>query len=194
MYDVYEIRKQFPMLNGKSMQNKPLVFLDNASTTFKPQRVIDAVNKYYTENNSNSHRGDYDLAYNMDQTVANARKVVADFVNCDPDEVVFTSGATMSLNMAAFSFAKEVLHEGDEILIEEDGHASNVLPWYEVAKQTGAVIKFVPLDEKGRICTENVRKSLTNKTKIVALAGATNVLGYSIDIPSIAKLVHEVGA
>ena len=194
MYDVYEIRKQFPMLNGKTMQNKPLVFLDNASTTFKPQCVIDAVDEYYSKNNSNSHRGDYDLAYNMDQTVIKARKVIAEFINCSPDEVVFTSGATMALNMAAFSFAKNVLKDGDEILIEEDGHASNVLPWFEVAKQTGAVIKFVPLDEKGKVCTENVRKSLTNKTKIVSLAGATNVLGYSIDVPAIAKLVHEVGA
>ncbi|MBO4286061.1 MAG: aminotransferase class V-fold PLP-dependent enzyme [Bacilli bacterium] len=194
MYDVYEIRKQFPMLNGKTMQNKPLVFLDNASTTFKPQCVIDAVDEYYSKNNSNSHRGDYDLAYNMDQTVIKARKVIAEFINCSPDEVVFTSGATMALNMAAFSFAKNVLKDGDEILIEEDGHASNVLPWFEVAKQTGAVIKYVPLDEKGKVCTENVRKSLTNKTKIVSLAGATNVLGYSIDVPAIAKLVHEVGA
>ena len=194
MYDVYEIRKQFPMLNGKTMQNKPLVFLDNASTTFKPQCVIDAVDEYYTKHNSNSHRGDYDLAYNMDQTLIKAREVIANFVNSSPEEVVFTSGATMALNMAAFSFAKNVLKEGDEILIEEDGHASNVLPWYEVAKLTGAVIKFVPLDEKGKVCTENVRKSLTNKTKIVSLAGATNVLGYSIDIPSIAKLVHDVGA
>ena len=194
MYDVYEIRKQFPMLNGKTMQNKPLVFLDNASTTFKPQCVIDAVDEYYSKNNSNSHRGDYDLAYNMDQTVIKARKVIAEFINCSSDEVVFTSGATMALNMAAFSFAKNVLKDGDEILIEEDGHASNVLPWFEVAKQTGAVIKFVPLDEKGKVCTDNVRKSLTNKTKIVSLAGATNVLGYSIDVPAIAKLVHEVGA
>ena len=194
MYDIKEIRKQFPMLNGKTMQNKPLVFLDNASTTFKPQSVIDAVSEYYTEHNSNSHRGDYDLAYNMDQTVLKARETVAHFVNCDPNEVVFTAGATMALNMAAFSFAKEVLKEGDEILLEEDGHASNILPWYEVAKQTGAVITFIPLDEKGKICTENVSKSLTNKTKIVALAGATNVFGYAIDIPEIAKLVHAVGA
>ena len=194
MYDIKEIRKQFPMLNGKTMQNKPLVFLDNASTTFKPQCVIDAVSEYYTEHNSNSHRGDYDLAYNMDQTVLKARETVAHFVNCDPNEVVFTAGATMALNMAAFSFAKEVLKEGDEILLEEDGHASNILPWYEVAKQTGAVIKFIPLDEKGKICIENVSKSLTNKTKIVALAGATNVFGYAIDIPEIAKLAHAVGA
>ena len=194
MYDIDKIRKQFPMLNGKTMQNKPLVFLDNASTTFKPQSVIDAVNKYYTEHNSNSHRGDYDLAYNMDQTVLNARKTIAHFVNCEPEEVVFTAGATMALNMAAFSFAKEILNKGDEILIEEDGHASNVLPWFEIAHQTGAVIKYVPLDEKGKICTENVRNSLTNKTKIVALAGATNVLGYSIDVKAIAELVHSVGA
>ncbi|MBE6136141.1 MAG: aminotransferase class V-fold PLP-dependent enzyme [Erysipelotrichaceae bacterium] len=194
MYDVYEIRKQFPMLNGKKMQNKPLVFLDNASTTFKPQSVIDAVSGYYTDHNSNSHRGDYDLAYDMDQTVINARKVIAEFVNCEPNEVVFTSGATMALNMAAFCFASQVLKSGDEILLEEDGHASNILPWYEISRRTGAVIKFVPLDEKGKVCTENVRKSLTNKTKIVSLAAATNVFGYSIDVETIAKLVHEVGA
>ena len=195
MYDVNEIRKQFPMLNGEvSMQNKPLVFLDNASTTFKPQCVIDAVDNYYKKQNSNSHRGDYDLAYNMDQLVGQARQAVARFVNCDPEEVVFTSGATMALNMAAFSFAKEVIKEGDEIIIEEDGHASNVLPWFALAKEVGAVIKFAPLNEKGHITVENVRKTLTNKTKIVALAAATNVLGYSIDVKAIAKIIHEVGA
>ena len=101
-YNVKEIRKQFPMLNNKFMQGKPLVYLDNASTTFKPQCVIDACSSYYEESCANSHRGDYDLMYNTDVKVNQTREVVAHFVKCEPNEVVFTSGDTMSLNTIAY--------------------------------------------------------------------------------------------
>ena len=114
MYDVYKIRKLFPMLQGKTMQGKPLVYLDNASTTFKPQCVIDAVSSYYTEMNANSHRGDYDLLYKMDCIITDTRKVVAKFVNCDPDEVVFTAGDTMSSNLVAWGYGHKFLKPGDE--------------------------------------------------------------------------------
>ena len=117
MYDIKKIREQFPMLNGKKMQGHPLVYLDNASTTFKPQCVIDAMDKYYTDLTANSHRGDYDLLYNMDMLVEDARKTVAEFIGSEVNEVVFTSGDTMSLNLIALSYGFQFLKKGDEILL-----------------------------------------------------------------------------
>ena len=156
MYDVYEIRKQFPMLaTQKYMQGKPLVFLDNASTTFKPQCVIDAVVKYYSEETANSHRGDYDLCYNMDVEIANTRKAIAKFINCDVSEVVFTSGDTMSLNLIAYSLGRKILKKGDEVVLSYAEHSSDILPWYQVCNEIGAVIKLIPLSEKGELLPEN---------------------------------------
>ena len=156
MYDIKEIRKQFPMLNNNiKMQNKPLVFLDNCSTTFKPQCVIDAEMEYYTLTTSNSHRGDYDLSVLMDNKTQEARETIARFVNCEPKEVVFTSGTTAGLNLVAFGYGLKNLKKGDEIIISEAEHASNTLPWFEVAKLTGAVVKFIPFDEKGRLKNKN---------------------------------------
>ena len=195
MYNVDKIREQFPMLSGnKTMQGKPLVFLDNCSTTFKPQCVIDAIEKYYKDETSNSHRGDYDLCYNMDQEVLHAREKIARFVNCEPKEVIFTSGASMSINLVAWGYGTKFLNKGDEILITEAEHASNVLPWYKVSEMTGAVVKFIPLDEEGRLTIENVRKTITNKTKIIAIAHITNVLGFICDVKEITKIAHEYGA
>lgn len=194
MYDVYEIRKQFPMLQGKMMQNKPLVYLDNASTTFKPQCVIDAMDEYYKDLNANSHRGDYDLLYKVDVRVSEARKTIAKFVNCEPNEVVFTAGDTMSLNLIAWGYGHKFLKPGDEIIIDVAEHASNTLPWFEIAKLTGAVVKFLPLDEEGRITIEGLSKVITNKTKIVALTATMNVLGYTIDLKEFADYIHKYDA
>lgn len=193
-YDVYELRKQFPMLNGKMMQGKPLVYLDNASTTFKPQCVIDAQSSYYEEHNSNSHRGDYDLMNFMDVSVQKTREEIAEFIECDPNEVVFTSGDTLSLNMIAYGYALKHLKKGDEILLSLEEHASNLLPWFKVAEQIGAIIKYIPLTEKGEIIPDNLRKVISNKTKIVAVAHTSNVLGYVVDIKEMAKVAHEYGA
>lgn len=196
MFDPKEIRKDFPMFrNQVKMQGKPLVFLDNASTTFKPDCVLDAIKRYYETETSNSHRGDYDLCYNVDQVVLNTRKKIAKFLHAKSEnEIVFTAGATSSLNLVAYGYGGSHLHEGDEILIDEGEHASNVLPWYVVAKQTGATVKFVPLDKEGKVTVENLRKSLTRHTKIVSLAHVTNVLGYVLPVKEIAKVVHEAGA
>ena len=194
MYDVYNIREQFPMLtNDIKMQNKPLVFLDNCSTTFKPQCVIDAMNDYYTEYNSNSHRGDYDLSYQVDVMIEDARKEVAELVNADTNEVVFTDGATGALNLVAYGYGLKFLKKGDEIILSVAEHASNVLPWFRIAKLAGAVIKYVDI-ENGRILPENLRKVITNKTKIVSLAQVGNVLGYIADVKEFAKIAHEFGA
>ncbi|MBR2506998.1 MAG: cysteine desulfurase [Bacilli bacterium] len=193
MYDIKNIRSQFPMLNNKSMQGKPLVFLDNCSTTFKPQCVIDAIEKYYTDITSNSHRGDYDLCYNMDVQVEETRNTVAKFINCESKEVVFTSGTTDSLNLLASSYA-EKLNKDDVILISEAEHASNVLAWFKAAELSGATIKYIPLNEEGRITVNNFRKVISNKVKVVSIAQIGNVLGYLADIKTITKIAHEYGA
>ena len=194
MLDVKELRKQFPMLNGKTMQNKPLVFLDNAATTFKPQCVIDEITKYYTTMTSNSHRGDYDLCYAMDQEVAKARSKVAKFINSEVNEVIFTSGDTMGINLVAWGYGLKHLHKGDEVVISEAEHASNFIPWVKVCEYTGATIKFVPLSESGRITSENLRKVVNKNTKVISLAQVGNVLGYVANIKEFAKIAHEVGA
>ena len=194
MYDVYKIRKQFPMLtNDIKMQNKPLVFLDNCSTTFKPQCVIDAMDLYYTKMNSNSHRGDYDLSVEVDEMIEQARKVIASFVNSEPNEVVFTTGATGGLNLVAYGYALKFLKKGDEIVLSYAEHASNVLPWFRIAELTGAVIKYVEI-ENGRLLPKNLQKVVNSKTKIVSLAHVGNILGYVADVKEFAKIAHSVGA
>ena len=193
MYDIKNIRSQFPMLNNKSMQGKPLVFLDNCSTTFKPQCVIDAIEKYYTDITSNSHRGDYDLCYNMDVQVEETRNTIAKFINCESKEVVFTSGTTDSLNLLASSYA-EKLNKGDVILISEAEHASNVLAWFKAAELSGATVKYIPLNEEGRITVDNFYKVISSKVKVVSIAQIGNVLGYLVDIKTITKIAHEYGA
>ena len=182
------------MLQNKKMQGKDLVYLDNASTTFKPQCVIDAVSSYYTDFTANSHRGDYDLMYKMDCLVQETRKTISQFVNCEPNEVVFTAGDTMALNLIAWGYGHKFLKPGDEIILDVAEHASNLLPWFEIAKYTGAVIKYLSLDEEGKITPDGLRKVITNKTKIVSLALVTNVLGFSINAKEIAKICHEHGA
>lgn len=180
--------------NHIQMQGKPLIWLDNASTTFKPDCVREAVDFYYTNETSNSHRGDYDLCAVVDKKINETRETVAAFINCKPNEVVFTSGTTNSLNLVAFGYGAKYLTKDDEILLTEAEHASNVLPWYKVHEMTGATIKFIPLDEEGRLTPENLRKTITKKTKIVSVAMVTNVLGYIAPIKELAKICHEFGA
>ena len=195
MYDINEIRKQFPMLDpNKKMQGHKLVFLDNSSTTFKPQCVLDAMDEYYKECTANSHRGDYDLMYLVDKRIRDTREVVAKFVNCEVNEVVFTSGDTMSLNMVAYGYGLKHFKQGDEILTSEGEHASNLLPWFKVSQMTGASVNYIPLDEDGKVTVENLKKVLNKNTKVVSLAHVGNVMGYDIDVKAIAKACHEVGA
>ena len=195
MFDVKEIRKQFPMLNRqKTMQGKPLVFLDNAATTFKPQCVIDAMNKYYIDETANSHRGDYDLCFKVDSEVQACRETVAKFVNSDVNEVVFTNGDTMSLNMVAYGYGLANLKEGDEIILSEGEHASNVLPWFKVSQMTGAKVVYVPLNKEGRLTEENLEKVINNNTKVVSLAHVGNVLGFRLNVKKIADICHRFGA
>lgn len=193
--DIDEIRSNFPMLDkDKFMQGSPLIFLDNASTTFKPYQVFDAIKDYYFNKTSNSHRGDYDLCFNMDNYVYSVRKKVAKFINArKPEEIVFTAGASMSINIIAYGLLKYV-EEGDEIIIDEAEHASNVLPWFKIAEIKKAKIVYIPLDEEGRITANNLRKVITNKTKIVSVAHVTNVLGFKSEVKEMAHICHEFKA
>ena len=195
MFDVYKIRKDFPMLSDdKIEQGHKLVYFDNAATTFKPYSVIKASDEYYLNETANAHRGDYDLAYKVDTKVDEVRDKVAKFINAKKEEIVFTSGTSMSINLIAFGYGIKYLKEDDEILLTEAEHASNVLPWFKVKEVTGAKINYIPLDKDGRLTVANIKKAITKKTKIVAIAQITNVLAFKADIKEIAKVCHEYGA
>lgn len=193
-YDVWKIRQDFPMIrNGKQMQGHPLVFLDNASTTFKPDCVIETMDTYYRDETSNSHRGDYDLCYQADKRIESARRTIAKFLNAEENEVVFTSGTTDSINLIAYGYALKHLKPGDEILLSKAEHASNVLPWFRICELTGAKVNYVPL-VNDRLTVESLKASMNEHVRIVALAYVGNVLGYVAPIKEMAKVVHSYGA
>jgi len=192
MFDVYKVREDFPILK-RTMQGKPLIYLDNAATTLKPQCVIDAVTHYYTYLGANAHRGDYDLSHDVDVAYEDARKTVAKFLNANSNEIVFTSGASASLNTVAYALSEKYLNEGDEVLLTQAEHASNVLPWFKIEHDKKIHIGYIPLDNIGRLTPENVVKAITPKTKIISIAQVTNVLGYNADIKAICKIAHEHG-
>ncbi len=194
MFDVNEVRKDFPMLQSQRMQNHPLVYLDNGATTFKPQSVIDAVTSYYTTTSCNIHRGDYDLSFQISSEYEDARKSVARFLNAEANEIVFTSGATAALNQIAYGYGMTHLQKGDVILTCEAEHASSILPWFKTAEKTGAEIEYIELTPQGELSAENVRKALHDRVKIVVFAAVSNVLGYKNDVKEITKIAHEAGA
>lgn len=189
--DIEKIRKDFPMLNNHFMQGKPLIYFDNAATSLKPKCVIDAMDDYYNNFTSNVHRGDYDLAFKTDSLYEKARKDIALFINANENEIVFTSGTTQSLNLVAFGFALNMLHENDEIILNIAEHASNVLPWYEIAKKVNAKIVMAPLNEKGYVTLENIQKVVTKNTKIISIAHVSNVLGFENEIDAITLFAHQ---
>lgn len=178
-------REDFPILNNE------YIYFDNAATTLKPKCVIDEMNKYYFEYTSNIHRGDYDYALKTNSMYDNVRNIVSEFINCDPNTVIFTSGATHSLNMVVFGFMKYYLKSGDEVLLNKAEHASNILPWIKLSEEIGFTIKYIPLDENYTITLENVRNSITPNTKVVSLALISNVMGDLRDVKSIGELCHK---
>ena len=177
-------RYDFPMLD------KNIIYFDNGATTFKPECVINAITDYYTNYSANAHRGDYQISYKVDVAYETARKKVAEFINAEFDEVVFTSGTTESLNMIAEGFFKELLEPGDEILLTKSEHASNVLPWFRLANTNNVLINYIDLDENLHVTMENVIKSITPKTKLISIAGITNVVGDERPIEEICKYAH----
>ena len=179
-----DFKRDFPMLN------KAYIYLDNGATTFKPYCVINAMNEYYTNYTANAHRGDYSLSYKVDTEFENARNTVAKFINAEREEIIWTSGATEGLNIIARGFFENYLEAGDEILITKTEHASNVLPWFRLAKKIGVQVNFIELDDNNHVTLENVRASITPNTKVISLASITNVIGDERPINEIASLAH----
>lgn len=186
MFDVNKIRKDFPMI----VNNPNLIYFDNSATTYKPYCVLNAVKDFYENKTANVHRGDYDNSFIVSSEFDEARNVVAKFLNCDKNEVVFTSGATHSLNQAA-QYGFQYLEKGDVILTTLSEHASNILPWFNVSKKTGATIEYIKQDKEGIIDLESFKKQMNSKVKVVTLAHVSNVLGHINPIKEIAKIVRK---
>ena len=190
MLDTKSIKKDFPVLKN----NPNLTYLDSAASSLKPSCVIDKIREYYEEYGVNVHRGVYNLSYKATDEYEATRSVVAKFLNARVEEIVFTKGATASLNMIATGFGVDYINEGDEIIVNELEHHSSIMPWQEIAKKKKAKLVFVPLNEEGRITVENFKEVLTDKTKIVAMTYVSNVMGYITPIEEIIKLAHEKNA
>lgn len=192
MIDVEKIRKDFPILD-QIVNDEPLVYLDNAATTQKPKAVLEAVNRYYQEDNANVHRGVHTLAERATASYEGARETVRRFINASSTkEVLFTRGTTTGLNWIG-RFAEEILEEGDEVLISIMEHHSNILPWQEACRKTGAKLVYAYLKDGG-LDLEDFRKKLTDRTKFVSITHASNVLGVINPIQELAQLAHEKGA
>ncbi|MFD2444513.1 cysteine desulfurase [Bacillus sp. CGMCC 1.16607] len=192
--NIQDIRNQFPILN-QEVNGNPLVYLDSAATSQKPIQVIEALDKYYREYNSNVHRGVHTLGTKATDGYEGAREKVRKFINAkSTEEIIFTRGTTTALNTVAASYAAANLKEGDEIVISHMEHHSNIIPWQQVAKKTGAQLKYLPLQEDGTISLEDVRVTVTSNTKIVSIMHVSNVLGVINPIKEIAQIAHSNGA
>ncbi len=189
-----EIRQQFPILDQEVNGNR-LVYLDSAATSQKPASVIETLDNYYREYNSNVHRGVHTLGTKATDAYEGAREKVRNFINADyTEEIIFTRGTTTAINMVAQSYGRANLSKGDEIVITYMEHHSNIIPWQQVAKATGAELKYIPLQEDGTISLEDVEKTVTDNTKIVSVMQVSNVLGTINPIKEIAAVAHKHGA
>lgn len=187
-----QLRADFPILQADT--HKPLIYFDNAATTQKPQQVIDAIVHFYETENANVGRGIYDLGEQATGLYEQARKKVADFIGALPQEIIFTAGTTRAINDIARSWGMQNINPGDEILISELEHHSNLIPWQQVAKKKRATLKYIPVDKNGNLELNTLNKLLTDKTKLVGLSHISNALGTTNDIEKIIKQAHKVGA
>ena len=194
MFDIQNTRKFFPIFNQR-FKNKPLIYLDNAATTQKPHPVINKVNEFYQQYNANVHRTIYQIGEKATHEYELARKKVASFINApDPRSIVFTHGTTESINLVAYSWARNNLHPGDEVLITEMEHHSNIIPWQLVIKDTGATLRYIPLKKDYTLDLTNPEKYFTKKTKLVSVIHQSNVLGTINPVEQIIKYGKDVGA
>jgi cysteine desulfurase/selenocysteine lyase len=192
--DVERIRRDFPILKRR-IHGKRLVYLDNAATTQKPKAVIDCLVDYYTNHNANIHRGVHQLSIEATELYEQARGTVAKFVNSgSEEELIFTRGTTESINLVRFGWAEKNLRKGDLIVTTMMEHHSDIVPWQLVSKKTGASIRFVGLDEQGRLRPDDLEDSLRDSPKIVAISHCSNVLGTINDVSKICRKSKEAGA
>lgn len=193
-FDVLKYIKDFPVLN-KEVNEKMLVYLDSAATAQKPLSVINAIKNYYENINANPHRGAYFLSTASTEAHDNARKTIKEFLNAKyTEEIIFTKGATESFNIIAQSYGMNFINANDEIVISIAEHHSNLIPWQQVAKAKGAVLKYLYLDENGEIPISEIEDKITSKTKLVSITQMSNALGTILPVKEIIKRAHEVGA
>lgn len=193
-FDVEKVRADFPTLQ-QEIKGKPLVYLDNAATAQKPKQVIETLDKYYREYNANIHRGVHTLSEKATAAYEGAREKVKTFINANSSkEVVFVRGGTEAINLVAQSFGRSTLSAGDEVIITELEHHSNIVPWQLICEQTGATLRYVPINDAGELILEEYEKLLNEKTRIVAVGHISNALGTINPIKTIIDKAHAVGA
>ena len=192
-FDVKNIRKQFPILDTK-IGKYPLIYFDNGATSQKPQAVIDCIQTYYTSENSNIHRGVHHLSQVATENYEHARKTIQTYINAKNDyEIIFSQGTTHGINLVASSFGK-LLKAGDEILISQMEHHSNIVPWQMLAEERGLVLKYIPMNQAGELIMAELPNLLTTKTKLVSVTHISNALGTINPIAEIIQAAHKIGA
>ncbi|WP_394218528.1 cysteine desulfurase [Halobacillus trueperi] len=192
--DVKAVRDEFPILH-QEVNGHPLVYLDSSATSQKPIKVIEKLDEYYRGYNSNVHRGVHTLGTKATDEYEGAREKVRRFINASStQEVIFTRGTTTAINTVAASYGRANLSEGDEVVITPMEHHSNIIPWQQIVKETGATLKYIPLQSDGTILLEDVQKTVTSNTKIVAVMHVSNVLGTINPVKEIAQIAHNQGA
>lgn len=193
-FDVMRVRADFPVLHQRIYDGRPLVYLDNAATTQKPKAVIDRIRDFYTRENANIHRGVHYLSQQASDAYDEARRLVADFIGAlDPSQVIFTRGTTESINLVAATYGRQHLGEGDEIVLSAMEHHSNIVPWQLLCEEKGARLRVVPVDTQGMLDLEALAQSLTERTRLVAIAHVSNALGTVNPVREIIQMAHAQG-
>lgn len=191
LFDVEKIRKDFPILKRK-IYGRPLVYLDNAATTQKPQVVIDALKRYYSDENANVHRGVHFLSEQATNAYEQARNKIKQFINaCEDREIIFVRGATEGINLVAQSYGRKFIHKDDEIVISTMEHHSNIVPWQLLCEATGAKLRVIPINEQGELILTEYEQILNEKTKLVAIAHVSNALGTINPLQRIIQMAHQ---
>jgi len=193
-FDINTIRQDFPIL-ATTVYGKPLVYLDNGATTQKPRSVLDTVRTFYETTNANIHRAVHKLSSDATEIYENARETVRNYLNARTiEEIIFTKGTTDAINLVAWAFGEAYIREGDEILVSETEHHSNIVPWKMLCERKKAVLKVIPADENGELIFSEFQKLLTSKTKLVAVAQVSNAFGIIHPIEKIIAEAHKIGA
>ena len=192
-FDVARIREDFPILK-QTVNGKPLVYLDNAATSQKPQAVIDALARYYTTENSNVHRGVHTLSQMATDDYEAARSKVRRFINAEDDrEIIFVRGTTEAINLVAQSFGRQNVREGDEIVISTMEHHSNIVPWQILCEESGAKLRVIPINDAGELLLDEYEKLLNQRTKLVSIVHVSNALGTINPVKKIVEIAHARG-